>query len=210
MANFIQMLALIEMILKQFTYLILSILLFSCSNTIDEIDGPNGNFSENEAEELAILLNSSTDSNKISFVEEVIIETKPSYSDSIWDLVTRDLTNCTSPRIKNFNNKTWSYCEQGNELELYQVEYIENNIRFTEKFLFKNKQLIYAVEWEKRTADVKDDEATWWNCEYIIQDRHVVDHMSLGMGRTEDESFNIQDIISLWDSRKDAFSKLKK
>lgn len=169
------------MTLKRFAYLTLSILLFSCSDTKKE-----------------------TDTSAESIVEEKVIGVS-SYSDSIWKIVSKDLTDCSNPITVNFDNKIWTYCKQKNDLELYQVEYVENNIGFTEKFLLRDKQLIYAVEWEKRTADLKDDEATWWNCEYIIKDNHVVDHMSLGTGRTEEESFDIQDIINLWNTRKDEF-----
>jgi hypothetical protein len=197
------------MTLKKFKYLILSVLLFSCSNTEQNNDIPDGSFSVDEAKELANLLNSSVDSSNIGIVEKTTIGTEQSYSDSIWKLVTRDLTNCQSPNIKKIDNKNWSYCKHNNDFDLYKVEYVADNIRFTEKYLLKNKQLIYAVEWEKRPDDVADDEATWWNCEYIIRDDHVVDHMSLGMGKTEDESFNLQDIITLWNARKVGFSKLK-
>jgi len=188
---------------KHFTYLILSFFIFSCSNGQEQINNQGTGFSEDKAKELADLLNSS-DSINISILEEVNLQ------DSIWKLATRDVENCTNPIIKNFDNKTWSYCEEGNEIELYQVEYTDNNIYFTEKFLLKDKQLVYAVEWEKRTVDLNDNEATWWNCEYVIQDNNVVSHSSLGMGKTEDKSFNTQDIIALWNSRKGEFSKLKK
>lgn len=107
------------------------------------------------------------------------------------------------------NNKYWSLCKHSNEVELYKVEYVEENIRFTEKYLLKDKQLIYAIEWEKRPANVRDDEATWWNCEYIVRDGYVVDHISLGMGKTEGNSFDVQEIITLWNSRKDEFAKLE-
>lgn len=199
-----------KMTLKQFQYLIFSVILFSCSNKKQENDNPEGSFSEGEAKELNELLNSSNDSNNIGIVEKKTIGTEQSYIDSIWQLVARDFTNCQSFNTRKMANKNWSICNHSNEIDLYEVEYVDNNIRFTEKYLLKNKQLIYAVEWEKRPADVPDDEATWWNCEYIIQDDHVVDHISLGMGKTEDELFNVQDIINLWNSRKDGFAYLKK
>lgn len=198
------------MTLKQFQYLMFSVILFSCSNKKQENDNPEGSFSEGEAKELTELLNSSNDNNNIGIVEKKTIETEQSYTDSIWQLVARDFTNCQSSNTKKMANKNWSICNHSNEIDLYEVEYVDNNIRFTEKYLLKNKQLIYAVEWEKRPDDVPDDEATWWNCEYIIQDDHVVDHISLGMGKTEDELFNVQDIINLWNSRKDGFAYLKK
>ena len=125
-------------------------------------------------------------------------------------LVTRDLTNCQNSTVKKMDNKNWSFCKHNDEFELYQVEYVIDHIRFTEKYLLKNKELIYAVEWEKRPANAKDEEATWWNCEYIIQDGHVVDHISLGMGKTEGETFDLQEITSLWDARKGGFEKMEK
>lgn len=197
--------------LKQFTYLIVSILLFSCSSIKQENNKTNGDFSEKEAIELANHLKTSSDSSNKHIIEENMIGTKLTYSDSIWKLVTPDLTNCSSSNNSmNIDNKIWSYCEHNNELKLYQVQYIQNNIRITEKYLTRNNQLIYIVESEKRKADMSDDEATYWNCEYIIKDDQVVDYMSLGMGKTESDLFDIQDIITLWHSRQVNFSKLKK
>jgi len=55
---------------------------------------------------------------------------------------------------------------------------------------------------------MKDDEATYWNREYIIQNNQVVDYLSLGMEKTEEESFNIQDIVELWLNRKLSFDTI--
>ncbi len=72
------------MTLERFTYLILLFLLLSCSNTKEQIDNPNENFTEDEAAELSNLLNTSPDSSNIGIVEEKFIESKPSYSDSMF------------------------------------------------------------------------------------------------------------------------------
>lgn len=193
---------------NQIIYLTLFILIVSCSNEKEENDTPNGLFSKDEAQDLAKILNSS-DTISSNVVDEITIGHKLSYSDSIWKLIDQDILNCNNPIINEYNAKKWSYCRQGNEFEVYKIEYTENNIAFTEQFLTKNDQLLYAVEWEKRTADMSDNEATYWNCEYIIQNNQVVDHISLGMGKTEDESFNPEDIIKLWNSRKPEFLKFK-
>ena len=131
-------------------YSIISIsFIFSCSNLEEKGSNQNTDFSEQKAKELANIIHSS-DNNERSIIEEVTINTQ-SYSDSIWKLVTKNLMVCNAPIVKKFNHKKWLYCKQDSELELYQVEYTQNNISFTEKYLTLNNQLVYAVEWEKRT-----------------------------------------------------------
>lgn len=194
---------------KTLVYLLIGIIALSCQEQNNNVKTKDGNFSKEEATELANTLNSPPDSGVAKLAEEYTITSKSSYVDSIWKLVSPELMNCEQAQVREFKLKKWSHCDHANGLELFQVEYVKDNIRFTEEYLLRNKQLIYAVEWEKRTADVPDDEATWWNCEYIIQDNHVVDHKSLGMGKTEGDSFNVQDIIKLWKSRKEVFEDLK-
>lgn len=89
------------MILKQFTYLILSVLLLSCADKTEGNDNSNGSFSEDEARELANLLNSSPDSSNLSIVEEKTIGTKSTYSDSIWKIATSDLTRCQNWKFRS-------------------------------------------------------------------------------------------------------------
>ncbi len=186
-----------------------ALVLLCCSNIEENNQHPSGEFSEDEAQGLADLLQDSTENNNLSIVEEATIWEKSTYIDSIWKIVTRDLTICNKPEVRMSNEITFSYCDQGNGFELYTFQYMEREVCYTEKYLLSNNKLIYAVEGEKRPASVKDEEATWWNCEYIVQDDVVVDIMSLGMGKTEGKSFNVQDIITLWKSRMEEIPILK-
>lgn len=182
--------------------------MLSGCNSVEQKNTEDTDFSKDKAEELADVLNSRDSTNK-SIIEESTLNSKSPYSDSIWKIVTREITNCSNPKVKNIRNKKLSYCDQGKGIELFELEYVENNIVITEKYLTQNSQLIYAIEWEKRTADLSDENATYWNCEYIVKDNYVVDHISLGMGKTEGDSFDVQDIVKLWNSRKKEFFKLK-
>lgn len=188
--------------------IILVVLLLSCTNEQQD-KTTNDDFSDEKTKELAELIDSSKNSSITSTVELNTIKQQQTYSDSVWELANSNLADCNTPVSSlNFEDKNWSFCEYENELKLYEVKFTKDNIDFTEKYLTKNNQLIYAVEWEKRTADMKDDEATYWNCEYIILDNHVIDYTSLGMGKTEDESFDPQNILSSWKTRKKIFLKL--
>jgi len=193
--------------IKLITSISIFVFLLSCTNIEDKSN--NDSFSKEKTEELSEIIESLENKN-ISILKETNIKDN-NYTDSIWVLVLgQNLTECTNLHTENYKNKKWTYCDQGNGLDLYKVEYVEKNILFTEIFLTKNNQLFYAVEWEKRTADVNDDEATYWNCEYVIKNNYVIDIQSLGMGKTENESFDIQEIIVLWNSKKVDFLKLKK
>jgi hypothetical protein len=183
-------------------------LLVSCSSKEDNSSMHKGFFTDGANE----LKESSAYSEIIDedTVEFESIKKKQTYKDSIWKIVhAQEVIECENPVIEKLKLKKWSYCEKGNGLERYKVEYIKDNILCVESYLTKENQLIYAIEWEKRNADLSDDDATWWNCEYIIKEGYVIDHISLGMGKTEGNSFDIQDIVALWETRKPDFMKLK-
>jgi hypothetical protein len=193
--------------MRPFAILLLLTCLFSCSRPKQE--APTGEFSEAEAKELSNLIQSAPDSAQGNIVEQVALQKPATYTDSIWELADFELMRCENPRKLPSQGKLWSFCEREGNLSIYWVEYVEDNIRFWEKYLLRDGLLVYAEEAEKRTADMADDEATYWNCEYIIKDGVVIDHNSLGMGKTEDVAFDLQDIIPLWKSRQKVFSKLK-
>ena len=202
--------------LKPYLNLILIFLISSCSQTKKEGIKLNKEFTINEAKDLAEILNSTTHQNLI--VEQTTIgdslkseraTNELTYLDSIWQLVNQNVLTCKNPKIQVQNKEKWSFCSPDTGLDLFIVEYEENNIVFTEKYLTRRNKLIYAVEWEKRTADMSDEQASYWNCEYIVKDNIVLDNISLGMGKTEDESFELEHIITRWNSRKTNLIKLK-
>jgi hypothetical protein len=97
---------------EQLAFIILSIIICSCTNTNKEKDIARGTFSEDNAKELANLFNSS-DSVK-SIVEEATISFESSYSDSIWKLVhDMDLINGIKPTVHKNESKKWSHCDLG-------------------------------------------------------------------------------------------------
>lgn len=205
--------------MKILTYLTLFLIIFSCSDSFeDDSSLQNGEFSREEAQDLAKILDSSVNTNDEKIIEKHIIgDTSRSkqikndsvYIHSIWQLInSRDL-NCNNPKTDIYRNMKLLYCAQSADLDLFIVQYERDNIAFTEKYLTRKNKLIYAIEWEKRTADMEDNDATYWNCEYIINNKNVVDHISLGMGKTESESFNLQEIVKIWETRKAQLMKLK-
>lgn len=146
-----------------------------------------------------------TVSSEDSVSSDIIIDTL-TYKDSILKIVKNTNLKCDNAEIKKGDNKNWSFCNLENGMSLYIVEYEQNNFLYTEKYLTQNNKLIYAVEWEKSTTNINDNEDTYSNYEYIIENGVVLEHMSLGMGwKTEDE-FNHQNIVDVWNTRKTNFS----
>jgi len=132
------------------------------------------------------------------------------YTDTIWQLVNNTPLNCENSTEKKINHEDWSYCLLKKALKLVIINKTAENTNFTEKYLIRNGQLIYAIEGTKYPSNVDDLNGTYWNCEYIIKNDTVVDIMSLGHGATESENWNEQHIIQKWRNHTANFNKIKK
>jgi hypothetical protein len=188
--------------MKIILYISTLVVLISCSTSSNEIEKKPDKIVPDQKAALV------SDSNKVSITSSP--HKKPlTYTDSVWKLSQELNFKCETSSTVTIEEEEWTHRIVENNLEVICISKVYENILHTEQYLLKNNELIYAVEWEKIPANVDDVDASFWNCEYIIKDKSVVDYISIGMGRTEGDSFNPEDIVSLWDSHSTTYKNIK-
>jgi hypothetical protein len=95
----------------------------------------------------------------------------------------------------------WVYFDN-KRLSRIIIDYIIDSTAYTEKYYFKNKSLIYAYESEiffSPPAGV--DQGTKWAGDFYFSNGKLIDHVTLGHGRSE---------LDDWDPEKEILQRLKK
>lgn len=80
---------------------------------------------------------------------------------------------------------------------------------YTELYFVQYGKIIYALE-EVKHIPINHHTQSIWRCEYYIKDERVVDYISLGSGKTEDDQWNPEDIIIQFSDRKAEFMQIRK
>lgn len=75
-----------------------------------------------------------------------------------------------------------------------------------ETFGLINKKLVYAIE-EEITYFQNPIDSLTWACEYLINNDKIVFFESLGHGKSEDENWNIEYILSSWKNKRYIFNE---
>lgn len=113
--------------------------------------------------------------------------------------------------ISNFNGKNefWSIDEPDTSTRsIYIWSYVGDRL-YAELFVEKDGILDFAVEWEKEMPLNHYSQSTW-QCVYFLNNGEVVDYTSLGHGKTEDDQWNPEGIITQFGERKAQLEKIKK
>ena len=95
--------------------------------------------------------------------------------------------------------ETWKICELNNN-RIIKIAFHKDSIYHEELYFEKNGELIYAKE-IGNYLPLNHFTQKFWNCEFYIKNRQIISIMSLGHGDTEDDGWDPESIIEMYDTR---------
>lgn len=105
----------------------------------------------------------------------------------------------------NFNGKHefWKTCELENGSSITIIESHKDEEYNKEIFFAKNGKLLYALE-EINGVSINDFDKSpnyHWDCRYWINNGKIIDHVSLGSGKTERDDWAPESIFQIYKKR---------
>lgn len=94
----------------------------------------------------------------------------------------------------------WSFAELNTTVNSINVWYYRDEQLYSEYYLVENEKLIYAFE-QELFIPLNHTPQRVWNCDYYLKKNHVFYHISLGHGKTEDDSWLPDDIVAQFQKR---------
>jgi len=137
------------------------------------------------------------------------------YKKNIYNEVKREMNICKMNEyhlIYEFDeqNEIWEECFITYENEkpygiIYKFESLKLPIFYQEIYYTENKKLIFAQETELYISkNLKD--TIQWNCKYFFENEKLVDLISLGHGKTEEDNWNPDLILEKFRKRLSEFN----
>jgi hypothetical protein len=138
------------------------------------------------------------------------------YRKNIYIEVEREMNICKMNEyhlIYEFDeqNEIWEECfaTYENEKEpyviIYKFESLKLPIIYQEIYYTENKKLIFAQETELYISENLKD-TIQWNCKYFFENEKLVDLISLGHGKTEEDNWNPDLILEKFKRRLSEFN----
>jgi len=113
--------------------------------------------------------------------------------------------------VTDFNGypEFWAIDQMDTYTQALRISRYHQGQLYTELYIVKNKKPIYAIE-EIKAMRFNNYTQSVWRCEYFIKDDKVIDYISLGHGKTEDDAWEPGSILNQFDKRKDELEKIRK
>ncbi len=89
-------------------------------------------------------------------------------------------------------------CESDPYFKTYKIESYDSHTFYQEIYYTEKGVLIFAKETE---LYISKNDTIQWNCEYFFENGKLVDLISLGHAKTENENWNPELIIKKWQKR---------
>uniref|UniRef100_UPI0040484E32 hypothetical protein n=1 Tax=Roseivirga sp. TaxID=1964215 RepID=UPI0040484E32 len=111
--------------------------------------------------------------------------------------------------ILNYREEDWREFSFGNDIKFISISSEDSLTNYSEIYLTRNDTLVYAEE-STATHFLSLDDVIFWNCAYLLESNRVLDYISLGHGKTEEDEWRPELIIDQWNARKAIYSKMKR
>lgn len=113
--------------------------------------------------------------------------------------------------VTDFNGhlEFWTFDSLDIQTHSLQITSYQDQTFFMEIYLVQDGKLIYALE-EEKDMPFNHHTQSIWRCEYFIRSGRVFDYTSLGSGKTEDDNWNPEDIITQFSDRKSIHERIFK
>lgn len=104
--------------------------------------------------------------------------------------------------ITNFDAPTeyWFSTDLSAEIQSLRITYYQNPHHYEEYYITENGKLIYAFE-SQVFVPYNHELQQMWNCAYYLNDQKVFDYISLGHGKTEEDDWDPQEIVTQFQRR---------
>lgn len=103
----------------------------------------------------------------------------------------------------------WSIDNLDSHTHSFRIMWYQQEHLYTEIYLLDEGNLIYALE-EIKDMPFNHRLQSRWRCEYFIQDDLVIDYTSLGMGKTEDDTWDPESVLVQFRKRQAELEKIRK
>ncbi|VAX36670.1 hypothetical protein MNBD_UNCLBAC01-1444 [hydrothermal vent metagenome] len=151
--------------------------------------------------------------NKISVLDTTEIEKEEFYRKKINTEFEKEFSECRYSKngISNLNGKAefWKLCEFENGKQIMEIKSHKGVVYYEEIYYSKNGKLIYAEETENYMPKNSFTQMTW-KCQFYIKKDSLYTLISLGMGKSEDENWNPDVILSMFKKRMKELDVLQK
>src|SRR5690606_22947839 len=113
--------------------------------------------------------------------------------------------------VTDFNDhpEFWTIDQLDTHTQSFRISWYHKEHLSTELYLVNDEKLIYAVE-EVKTMRFNHYPQSVWRCEYFIKNDKVIDYKSLGHGKTEDDAWRPEEILTQFIKRKAELKKIRK
>ncbi len=138
--------------------------------------------------------------------EEEIIRNKVNQ----WYL--EELKKCSQDidMVTDFNGKKefWEICDTDLNNRIISIYSYKDSTLFSELYFVKDGQFIYAEESEQYMP-LNNYPRQSWTCQFYINQGELVSLMSLGHGKTEDDTWNPEIILEMYSNRLEELNQIK-
>lgn len=112
--------------------------------------------------------------------------------------------------VTDFNGypEFWAIDQVNTHTQAFRISRYLEEVLYTELYLVQGKKLIYAIE-EIKTLPFNLYAQFVWRCEYFIKDDKVIDYISLGHGKTENNHWDPDEILLQFNTRKAELEKIR-
>ena len=106
----------------------------------------------------------------------------------------KESNNVDAVTKKNGITEFWNFTHLNDSISTFKVWWYEDENLACEYYVVDNNKLIFAQE-KELFIPYDHTPQRIWQCTYFLTDDVVFDHVSLGHGKTEDSSWNPQNIL---------------
>lgn len=119
--------------------------------------------------------------------------------------------NVSIDAVNNFNGhpEFWYIDQIDDRTRSFRISWYNGKYLHTELYLVQSENLIYALE-EIKTMSFNQYAQSVWRCEYFIKGNTIIDYVSLGHGKTEDDTWEPESILIQFGKRKAELAKIRK
>ncbi len=116
-----------------------------------------------------------------------------------------ELESALRERFKSGIEK-WDICYTNNQTKIITIKYFKKTVKYEESYFIRSGIFKYAFEQETDQLS-----GSSWNCKFgIINEKEAMIISSLGHGKTEDDNWDPNEIIGMYETRLKQLKELEK